>query len=371
MRSSSASRRLDRRSVRWFAFCGVALIATMAVAPQALARGAGRYAQRNLVSDQAGRAELLDPSLVNAWGLAFGPMTPAWVANNGTDNSTLYSGGIGGAAAVKVPLTVSIAEGAPTGMVYNGTPGFPVDSGASSGPATFLFSSESGRITGWNISVSPTQAPVVKTVPSAIFKGLAIANAAGGERIYATDFHNGRVDVWNSAFKRIHRPGAFRDPKIPSRFAPFGIQAIGGKLIVTYAKQDRDAEDDVPGAGHGFVDVYDTSGKLLRRFARRGPLDSPWGVARAPTGFGGASGALLIGNFGDGRINAFDPRSGRFLGPLRRRNGARLAIEGLWALQFGNGVIGGPKTLLFTAGPAGESHGLFGELTAAPAPTGY
>ena len=368
MRSSSASRRFDRRSVRWCVVCGVALIAAMALAPQALARGAGRYAQRNLVSDQPGRAELIDPSLVNAWGLAFGPMTPAWVANNGADNSTLYSGGIGSPPPVKIPLTVSIPGGAPTGMVYNGSPGFVVHSGASSGPATFLFSSEAGRITGWNISVSPTQAPVAKTVPGAIFKGLAIANAAGGERIYATDFHNGKVDVWNSDFKRIHRRGAFRDPKIPSRFAPFGIQAVGDKLIVTYAKQDRDAEDDIPGAGNGFVDVYDTSGKLLRRFARRGPLDSPWGVARAPKGFGGASGALLIGNFGDGRINAFDPHSGKLLGALRRKNGSRIRIDGLWALQFGNGVIGTPKTLLFTAGPAGESHGLFGELTAAPAP---
>ncbi len=249
MRSSSASRRFDRRSVRWCVVCGVALIAAMALAPQALARGAGRYAQRNLVSDQPGRAELIDPSLVNAWGLAFGPMTPAWVANNGADNSTLYSGGIGSPPPVKIPLTVSIPGGAPTGMVYNGSPGFVVHSGASSGPATFLFSSEAGRITGWNISVSPTEAQTAKTVPGAIFKGLAIANAAGGERIYATDFHNGKVDVWNSDFKRIHRRGAFRDPKIPSRFAPFGIQAVGNKLIVTYAKQDRDAEDDIPGAG--------------------------------------------------------------------------------------------------------------------------
>jgi len=352
--------------VRWCVVCGVALISALALAPGALARGAGRYAQRNLVSDQTGRAELLDPSLVNAWGLAFGPMTPAWVANNGTDNSTLYSGGVGGTPVVKIPLTVSIPGGAPTGMVYNGSPGFVVRSGASSGPAAFLFSSEAGRITGWSGTVSPTQAQVAKTVPGAIFKGLAIAKAAGGERIYATDFHNGRIDVWSSAFKRIHRRGAFRDPRIPSRFAPFGIQAVGNKLIVTYAKQDRDAEDDVPGAGNGFVDVYDTGGRLLRRFARRGPLDSPWGVARAPKGFGGASGALLIGNFGDGRINAFDPRSGKFLGALRRRNGSRLAIEGLWALQFGNGMIGTPRTLLFTAGPAGESHGLFGELTPAP-----
>ncbi len=342
---------------------GVALSAGLALAPSAQARGAGRFVQRNLVSDVPGKAELLDPSLVNAWGLAFGPMTPAWVANNGSDNSTLYSGGVSGTPVAKLPLTVSIPGGKPTGMVFNGSSGFVIHSGASSGPASFLFSSESGKITGWNITVPPiTQAQPAASVRGAIFKGLAIADTASGQRLYATDFHHGQVDVWNSSFKRVHRRGAFRDRRIPDKFAPFGIQAIGSKVFVSYAKQDRAAEDDVPGRGNGFVDVFDTSGKLLRRFARRGPLNSPWGMVRAPQDFSGAGGALLIGNFGDGRINAFSPRSGKFLGALRRKNGSRLAIDGLWALSFGNGMIGTPNTLLFTAGPSGESHGLFGEI---------
>jgi len=237
----------------------------------------------------------------------------------------------------------------------------------SSGPALFLFSSEAGTITGWNPAVPPpptsTQAQTAVTVPGAIFKGLAIANTAAGPQIYATDFHNGQVDVWDASFAAVRRPGAFTDPAIPAGFAPFGIQTVNGDIVVTYAKQDADAEDDVAGPGKGFVDVYDTAGNLLRRFAAHGPLNSPWGVALAPQGFGKASGALLIGNFGNGRINAYDPVSARFLGALRDVHGRRLAIDGLWALEFGNGVIGTPQTLLFTAGPDGEAHGLFGALT--------
>jgi uncharacterized protein (TIGR03118 family) len=242
-----------------------------------------------------------------------------------------------------------------------------VSSGASSGPARFLFSSEAGTITGWNPGVPPpptsTQAQTAVTVPGAIFKGLAIADTATGLQIYATDFHNGQVDVWDASFAPVRRPGAFIDPRIPAGFAPFGIQAVNGDIVVTYAKQDADAEDDVAGPGDGFVDVYDTSGNLLRRFAARGPLNAPWGVALARHGFGKASGALLIGNFGDGRILAYDPVSAKFLGALRGEHGRQLAIDGLWALAFGNGVIGTQQTLLFTAGPDDEAHGLFGELT--------
>jgi uncharacterized protein (TIGR03118 family) len=338
----------------------------MALAPSALASGIGRYAQRNLVSDVSGRAELMDPDLVNAWGLAFGPSTPAWVANNGSDNSTLYSGGVGGSPVTKVPLTVSIPGGAPTGMVFNGSDQFVIHSGMSSGPAAFLFDSEAGKITAWSPSVPPaTQAQTVATVPGAIFKGLAIADTASGPQIYATDFHNRKVDVWDGNFMPVNAPGAFTDPRIPARYAPFGIDEVNGDIVVTYAKQDKDAEDDVSGHGHGFVDVFGTDGKLLRRFASHGPLNSPWGISLARQGFGAASGALLIGNFGNGRINAYNPVSGDLIGALRRDQTAKpLSIPGLWALEFGNGVIGTQHTLLFTAGPGDESHGLFGELTA-------
>ena len=372
MRSSSRARLYRARSGRWCGTLALVAVAGLVLAAPAIAhdgggRGLGRYAERDLVADVPGAAELTDASLVNAWGLSFGPTTPAWVADNGTDVSTLYSGGVGATPVVKVPLTVSIPGGAPTGTVFNGSTGFVVHSGTSSGPARFLFSSEAGTITGWNAAVPPpstsTEAQTAVTVPGAIFKGLAIADTATGPQIYASDFHNNAVDVWDANFAPVKRPGAFTDPALPAGYAPFGIQAMTGGIVVTYAKQDADAEDEVAGPGKGFVDVYDTGGTLLRRFARRGALNAPWGVAPAPQGFGAASGALLIGNFGDGRINAYDPFDGRFLGALSERHGRPIAIDGLWALEFGNGVIGTTQTLLFTAGPDEESHGLFGELT--------
>jgi uncharacterized protein (TIGR03118 family) len=367
MRLSLRVRSSSERWRRWCCALAVIAVVGMALAPSALAKHPGHYAQRNLVSDVPGEAELTDASLVNAWGLAFGPTTPAWVADNGTDVSTLYSGAVGNTSVSKLGLTVSIPGGAPTGAVFNGSNGFVVHSGASSGPPLFLFSSEAGIISGWSPAVPPppfsTEAQVGVTVPGAIFKGLAIANTATGPQIYATDFHNGQVDVWDSNFGPVQHPGAFHDPAIPAGFGPFGIQTVNGDIVVTYAKQDADAEDDVAGRGLGFVDVYDTDGTLLRHFAARGRLNAPWGIALAPQGFGGASGALLIGNFGDGRINAYDPVSAKFLGALRGEHGKRLAIDGLWGLEFGNGVIGTQHTLLFTAGPDDESHGLFGELT--------
>ena len=383
MHPSLRARTRSGRSGRWFgALAALSAVVGLALAPAALAdhggpgHGLGRYAQRNLVSDLPGVAELRDPSLVNAWGLSFGPTTPAWVADNGTDVSTLYSGGVGPTPVVKVPLTVSIPGGAPTGTVFNGGTGFVVHSGTSSGPARFLFSSEAGTITGWNPAVPPppppppastsTQAQTAVTVPGAIFKGLAIADTGTGPRLYATDFHNAKVDVWDANFAPVSNPGAFQDPAIPRGFAPFGIQAVNGTIVVTYAKQDADAEDDVAGPGLGFVDAFSTSGLLLRRFAARGPLNAPWGIALAPFGFGTASGALLIGNFGDGRINAYSPVSGRFLGQLQGDRHKPIAIDGLWALEFGNGVIGTQQTLLFTAGPGDEEHGLLGELTPLP-----
>jgi uncharacterized protein (TIGR03118 family) len=376
MRCSPSIRRPDGWSRRWCGPLAVVAGLVLAVAPAAAAPahrgpggpGLGPYSQRNLVSDVPGAAELTDPNLVNAWGLSFSPTSPAWVADNGTDVSTLYSGAVAGRPVTRLGLVVKIPGGAPTGTVFNGSPGFVVRSGMSSGPARFLFSSEAGTITGWSPAVPPpppsTNAQTAITVPGAIFKGLAIADTATGPRLYATDFHHGTVDVWDANFAPVRRPGAFRDPAIPRGFAPFGIQAINGGIVVTYAKQDADAEDDVAGPGNGYVDVYDTAGTLLRRFAARGRLNSPWGVAPAPQGFGPASGAMLIGNFGDGRINAYDPVSARFLGALRDRRGQRIAIDGLWALEFGNGVIGTTQSLLFTAGPADEAHGLFGEITA-------
>jgi uncharacterized protein (TIGR03118 family) len=367
------------RSRRWSAVVAAALATLVAAALPAVAashsrhhsRGLDGFHQRNLVGDTPGAAELTDPNLVNAWGLAFGPATPAWVADNGTDVATLYSGATAMThAASIVPLVVNIPGGAPTGLVFNGGTGFVVHDGTASGPARFLFSSEAGVISGWNPGVPAgttpsTQAQVAATVSGAIYKGLAIADTNKGPRLYATDFHNARVDVWDDTFAPAGRPGGFADRKLPNGFGPFGIQTVADKfVVVTYAKQDAAAEDEVAGPGLGFVDVYDTAGKLLRRFAAGRPLNAPWGIALAPKGFGRASGDLLIGNFGDGRINAFDPRNGRFEGALRDKHGSEIAIDGLWALEFGNGTIGTPQTLLFTAGPGDEQHGLFGAITA-------
>jgi uncharacterized protein (TIGR03118 family) len=291
------------------------------------------------------------------------------VADNGTDKATIYPGFVGGSPITKAGLVVNIPGGAPTGQVFNPTPGFVVRSGDASGPARFIFDSEAGLVTGWNPGVPPpppsTQAQVGASVPDAIYKGLAIADSGGATFLYGADFHHGRIDVFDQGFNLVHLSGSFTDPQLPRGFAPFNIQELGGRLYVAYAKQDAAAEDEVAGPALGFVDVYSTSGQLLRHLIEHGQLNAPWGLALAPAGFGRFSGALLVGNFGDGRINAYDPGTGEFLGRLRHEDGSPIQIEGLWALRFGNGVTGTPTTLLFTAGIDDEAHGLFGAIQAA------
>jgi uncharacterized protein (TIGR03118 family) len=352
------------------AVIGVAVLASGAAALASGAAGKGlgaslgSYATHGLVSDQAGKADVRDPKLVNAWGLSFGtkPATPAWVADNGTGVSTLYQGGVGSTPVKKLGLTVKVPGGVPTGTVFNGSRSFVVKSGGKKGPANFLFSSMSSRITAWSQNVPPlASASTEARVPGATFTGLAIANTSKGPRLYAPDFSKGRVDVWDGKFMRVHRKHAFSDPRIPNRYAPFGIDTVQGHIVVTYAKAGGYSLA-AQGPGQGFVDMFSKSGKLLDRFASHGALNAPWGVAMAPQGFGGASGDMLIGNFGDGRINVYDPKTETFLGPLKNAMGAPIAIPGLWALEFGNGVIGTPKTLLFTAGPTSETHGLLGEI---------
>ena len=336
------------------------------------------YQQRNLISDNTTLipAEHEDQHVVNAWGLAAGPSTPWWIANNGTDSSSLFDASTG-----MIPgLVVSIPEGAPTGIVFNNSGGgFVVTDGDANGPAVFIFSSEAGVISGWNPGVPPpapsTAAQVGVAVPGAIYKGLAIAGTGDAARLYATNFHAGTVDVFDNTFAQLSLPGAFVDPDLPAGFAPFGIQNINDTLYVTYALQDEDAEDDVAGPGLGYVDAYDTEGNLLRRIASAGELNAPWGLALAPDDFGAFSNKLLVGNFGDGRIHAFDlgpagsTGEAEPVGLLHSANGPPIEIEGLWALQFGNdGKAGSKKTLFFTAGPFDESHGLFGSLDPAEPP---
>ena len=345
----------------------LAAVAVAAVPGGAVAGEPNAYDQANLVSDIPGVARITDSNLVNPWGMSGGPTTPVWVADNGTDVSTLYTGGVAGSIPVIVPLVVAIPDGAPSGTVFNPSNDFVIRSGDASASAKFLFVSESGKLTAWSPLVPPqTTAQVKYSNSDAVYKGLAIANTGHGWFLFAANFHDGRIDVFNSHFALVKWAGAFTDPTLPEGFAPFNVQELGGQVYVTYAKQDSDRHDDVAGPGNGFVDVYDTSGHLERRLVSNGDLNSPWGLALAPASFGAFSGDLLVGNFGDGMIHAYDPGTGAPAGTMMNADGNPIAISGLWALRFGNGVAGSTDTLLFTAGLAGESHGLFGTITTHP-----
>ena len=372
-----AARRIVGAPLAIFALLSLACVAERSIAPSltsasfSLQSAPSRfYEQHNLVSDGAVPADLVDAALVNAWGLVASATSPWWIADNGADLSTLYNGNTG----AKQALTVSV-PGAPTGVVFNGGTGFAVSNGTATAPARFIFATEEGTILGWSPSVAPTQAVVAvdNSAGGAVYKGLAIASTAAGDRLYATNFHAGTVDVFDAAFHPVL--GGFTDAALPPGYAPFGIRHLGGTIYVTYALQDADKHDDVAGVGHGFVNAFDTEGNLLRRVASTGRLNSPWGLAVAPADFGTFSGDLLVGNFGDGHINAFDPGHFRGDGELRPRgqlhaaDGPPITIDGLWAIAFGNGAAAGPtNALFFTAGPIHEEHGLFGKLLATPAP---
>lgn len=326
------------------------------------------YNAYSLVSDDAAavKAPLADASLVNGWGLSAGPTTPWWTSNNKTNTSTLYSG-----AGVKSALTVSV-PGGPTGTVFNGNAGaFTVSANGKSGSARFLFATQAGTILGWSPTVNANTAvtAVDNSAKGALYDGLATLN----DRLYATDFHNARVDVFDANFAPVTLANAFVDKKIPKGWAPFGVRALGGNIFVTYAKQDPSKRVDVAGGGLGYVDQYDPNGVLLARVAKRGlpkaPLNSPWGLAMAPATFGGFGGDLLVGNFGNGKISAYQPPPippGKWIykGQLRVATGEIIKIPGLWAIAFGNGAAAGStNNLYFLSGPSGETHGLFGVIT--------
>ena len=337
----------------------------------AAARG-GSYLQTNIVSDVTGTAAVTDPKLVNPWGIVAGPGTPFWIADNGTGVSTLYTGA--GAPFPGAPPSVTIpapagsapdAAGAPTGTVFNGSSSFIVRQGAASGPGLFLFATEDGTIAGWSPVANPASAIIAadNSAEGAVYKGLAIASDGSQPQLFAANFRENVIDVFDTSFKRVNKPGSFSDPKLPAGFAPFNVAALNDKLYVTYAKQNGEKHDDVAGAGNGYIDVYDLNGNLIRRLISGGALDSPWGLALAPAGFGTFGNDLLVGNFGDGKINAFDPTSGKFLGSLSDQHGKTLRIEGLWGLAFGSGPNTGDSNILFfAAGIGGEKHGLLGSL---------
>lgn len=330
--------------------------------------GHGRvYAVHNLVSDGFVKADHLDTDLVNAWGVAFNPNGFVWVADNHTGLSTLYDGfGVKNSLIVTIPPAPgNPPPGVPTGIVFSSGADFVLTRGTLSGPSRFIFATEDGTIVAWAPQVDGTHALLGwdNSPAHSIYKGIALAGNGTAHYLYATDFHNNRIDVYDSTFHPATLSGHFQDPRIPKGFAPFGIQNILGNLYVTYAKQDDDAEDDVAGAGLGFVDVFDPNGHLIRRIATRGPLNAPWGLALAPANFGRFSNMLLVGNFGDGHISAYDPVTSEFRGQLRMAHGEPVEIEGLWGIQFGNGLLNQPiNTLFFAAGPGDEEHGLYGRI---------
>ena len=318
-----------------------------------------------LVSDGVVPAAHTDANLKNPWGVAFNPKGFVWVADNGTNVATLYDGN-----GVPQSLVVTIPDGkngsaSPTGIVFNGTQSFTVSENGKSGVAAFVFTGEGGTITAWAPAVGPTNAFVMYDdgTGGAVYKGLALAAMNGNNFLYATDFHNNKIDVFDTNFTKVAMPGAFTDPAMPVGFAPFGIQAIGSNLFVTYAMQDAVKHDDVAGAGLGMVDVYDTAGNLKQRFATGGSLNAPWSIAQAPGNFGSMSGAILIGNFGDGTINAFNASSGQSMGPLTGPNGSPIVEHGAWGIAFGNDLSNQPSnTLFFAAGPNDEADGVYGRI---------
>src|SRR5262245_55016140 len=328
------------------------------------------YVQTNLAADQPGVALVHDPELVDAWGLALNesPTATFWVSSRATGLSTVYVGDRPGVPFAKSTLTVTIPGGEPTGQVFSGSAtDFVVSSGAQSGPSRFITVSNTGHLTGWNPNVPSPPVPsrtahLTATTPGAIYTGLAIGNNGAGNFLYAADFNNGEIDVFDRTFTPTTLAGSFTDPKMRDDYAPFNIQRLAGQLYVTYAQKH---DDGIPHGGNGFVSVFDMNGRFVKRLISEGGLQAPWGLALAPGTFGQFGNALLVGNFHGGRIRAYNPASGAFLGELRDAGGHRIEIDGLWGLAFGNANTGDPRALYFTAGPDDQRHGLFGSLRVA------
>ncbi len=345
--------------------CAALLVMSAALAVAAIARADRRMTEVDLVSDIAGRAAITDANLVNPWGTAVGPTGVIWVSDNGTGVSTLYD-----PTGAPRPLVVTIPGGAPTGQVFNPSDSaFVVSNGDSSAKALFIFVTEHGGIYGWNPALGANQAFLADSDADANYKGLAIAQSPNGWRLYGADFHDGTINVYDEHFNDVE--GGFVDPNLPAGYSPFNVQNIDGQIYVAYALRDSTTDEEVPGAGLGIVDIYDTSGNLIRRFVTGGELNAPWGMTLAPPGFNDVGGDILIGNFGNGQIDAYDRATGNFVGALQDSVGATLAIEGLWALWFRPLAAGAPPVLFFTAGIDDENHGLLGYLhptTAGPPP---
>lgn len=345
-------------------FSNLKFLSAVVVACSAACSFANGYTQNNLVSNLAGRAASTDADLVNPWGMSYSPTGPFWVSDNGIGLSTLYNtGGVKQGLVVNIPGTAG-GNGPVTGQVFNGSSAFQ----AGNSPAFFMFATEDGAIDGWNGGTSAS-VMVNNSGSGAIYKGLAI-NAPSGvsaadARLYAADFSNNAVQVFNGSMQQL---SGLTDPNLPSGYAPFNVEVLNGSLFVSYAKQGGGV-DEVDGLGLGFVDKFNLNGSFAGRLVSQGDLNAPWGMAIAPVGFGEFSGDLLVGNFGDGKIHAYDPNSGVEAGVLKDKFGNEISIDGLWDLKVGNGASGGDANkVYFTAGSDGEANGLFGNLATVPEP---
>jgi uncharacterized protein (TIGR03118 family) len=350
----------SRTGIAALAFAVGALVGTSGPAP------ADSYQVSSLVTDDNSflvslgfpAAHVVDPQLINPWGVTFSATSPFWVADNGMDVATLYNGG-----GTKQGLVVTVTSGAPTGQVFNGNAN-------AFGGGRFIFASENGTISTWSSGTSSVIA-VPNASGTAVYKGLAIGTSSSGPVLYAANFNSGKVEVYNSSFQLVNSLAVPSPPPVPAgtpagqNWAPFNVQVLNNQLYVSYALQDAARHDDVSGPGNGFVAKFDTNGNFISVLINSGRLNSPWGLDIAPANFGSFSNDLLVGNFGDGRINVFDPITGALLGWLTDSKGDPLVIGDLWALVNGNNGTGSdPNAVYFTAGLVGESHGLFGSLTA-------
>ncbi|HEX5472529.1 MAG TPA: TIGR03118 family protein [Lacipirellulaceae bacterium] len=340
-------------------------LAAMTIGLLVAVRADAQFAVHNLVSDDQSinTASITDGHLLNGWGVSFSGTSPFWVSSNGSGLAVLYNVNPTTDVTSKVGLEVTIpGDGTVTGQAFSNVAGNFNDD-------TFLFVNEDGTVSGWRNAIGTTAEVLQTALPANSYKGATVFNNSGNVYLYAANFATGNVDVLKGNAGAPDLPGSFTDPNLPAGYAPFNVQNLGGKIYVTYAVRDPATGDDVAGPGNGFVDAFDTNGNLLQRIASQGDLNSPWGLAIAPSSFGSLAGDLLVGNFGDGTINAFNLGTLVNDGPLKNAGNIPLVIDGLWSLTVGNnGSAGSSNRVYFSAGPSDESHGLFGVIQAVPEP---
>lgn len=363
-----------RRSDRFIRGClSAAVVSFLSLSIPPASAGAhpaqNSYAVRNLVSDDSVPADNLDPNLIDGWGVAFNPNGVVWVNSAVAGKSVLYDGnGVPQSLVVSVPAATGGGQGVPTGIVFSSSNDFSVSRGTVAGPSRFIFASLTGSISGWAPNVDLTNAIIAvdRSGEGASYTGLALAGNGAGNFLYATDVRRGRIDVFDRSFAPATLAGQFADPHLPHDFVPFAIHNLQGNLYVSFAQRDPSGTFVRPGKGLGIVSVFDANGRFLRRLDSHGHLNAPWGMAIAPAGFGRFSNRLLVGNFGDGTIQAFDVASGRRIGALRTQSGKRLVIPVLWGMAFGNGILNQPTDVLFfAAGPNFGTGGLYGRISPA------